>query len=62
MGIVDFLRKIGILKSGSGSWSGNIKDQSASDVLGDYYSNDKKEKSAGKNTEENKENKDANAR
>ncbi|MCK4635387.1 MAG: hypothetical protein KAT04_05355 [Methylococcales bacterium] len=44
MGILDFLRKVGVLKSGSGSWKGNVKDQSAEDVLaGDFYSNKKDE-------------------
>lgn len=43
MGFIDFFKKIGILKTGSGSWSGNVKDQKASDVLGEYYSEEKKD-------------------
>ncbi len=58
MGVIDFLKKVGILKSGSGSWKGNVKDQSASDVLGDYYSNDKKEESVEDNVNDKKEDKD----
>ena len=42
MGVVDFLKKIGLLKTGSGSWSGNVQDQKATDILGDYYSDEKK--------------------
>lgn len=56
MGVVDFLKKIGLLKTGSGSWSGNVQDQKASDVLGDYYSDDKKEESE-ENVEEKMEEK-----
>lgn len=42
MGVVDFLKKIGLLKNSSGSWSGNVQDQKASDVLGDYSSSKEK--------------------